>query len=710
MSNSIEQIGDSAFENTALESVTFGEKLKRIGKSSFKNCTKLNVIELNTKLELIGDDAFNGDCLTSVIISSNIKKLGKNCFANNPYLNIVTLQNEELDEMEVTEAFGEGTNIIDVTTSSKYIVSFNDFDIENLEIVEGNVVGANLFQGKTSLKSLSLCDTITRIGNNSFKNCANLTTLSCNVGVLGYIDCLNIESLLITSGEKIPNGTFSSASKLKTLKLCDSISEIEENCFNGGYIENLTCGIGLISYFNQAGIVSLNITSGESIGNNQFLYMTNLKTLSIADCVSKIEDGAFSYCTQLEYTEDENGKYIGNWLVKVTNKDVEDLSTKSNLMVMDKALDGCNKLKKLCIDRLYDKLDVLFNNNISPVLEELTIISGVLKNEALKDIATLKTITLQSTTEIGDSVFWGCENLENVNINSNIEKIGKNVFELCSNIAFEEYGNGKYLANVFISVKDLDCTVVEVRKGTQFIYDNAFQNCGNLKQVYIPSTVTTVGDEIFYGCDDSLRIYIQDSNCKVLNKSNAKWNYNSNENELVVFAGVDCDNGYMIHFNGKTCSIVGYLVEQSILYIPQEINNAIVTEIEPYAFYGRKDIETVIIGDDITIIGSYAFMLCENINYIILSNNLKYINQYAFYGCGKIDSLDLNYAIVEIKPYAFGECYGLNRVFVNGVKLFAEKSGESIDLSEFDETLLAQCLYDYCSYTFVNKGDGEIVK
>ncbi|MBQ6062762.1 MAG: leucine-rich repeat domain-containing protein [Prevotella sp.] len=77
------EIRDETFSFTGLESVIIPNSVKRIGKSAFAYCWKLDSIKFSNGLESIGDYAFaNNSKLTSVILPNSLKTIGYRAFSN----------------------------------------------------------------------------------------------------------------------------------------------------------------------------------------------------------------------------------------------------------------------------------------------------------------------------------------------------------------------------------------------------------------------------------------------------------------------------------------------------------------------------------------------------------------------------------------------------------------------------------------------------
>ena len=81
LNEGLEKIGDSAFNDTKITSITIPSSVKEIGNGAFSSCYDLSQVALNEGLEKIGDSAFNDTKITSITIPSSVKEIGNNAFA-----------------------------------------------------------------------------------------------------------------------------------------------------------------------------------------------------------------------------------------------------------------------------------------------------------------------------------------------------------------------------------------------------------------------------------------------------------------------------------------------------------------------------------------------------------------------------------------------------------------------------------------------------
>ena len=78
----VEEIGDEAFRNTALTSVTMSSKLTKIGQGAFYACWKLTSFEMPDSVTTLGGGSIFASCtkLKSIKLSSNIATLTESMF------------------------------------------------------------------------------------------------------------------------------------------------------------------------------------------------------------------------------------------------------------------------------------------------------------------------------------------------------------------------------------------------------------------------------------------------------------------------------------------------------------------------------------------------------------------------------------------------------------------------------------------------------
>lgn len=211
------------------------------------------------------------------------------------------------------------------------------------------------------------------------------------------------------------------------------------------------------------------------------------------------------------------------------------------------------------------------------------------------------------------------------------------------------------------------------------IADNAFSNCKSLPDENIPSSVTSIGKNAFYGSDlvsieipnsvtsignaaffkclkltsvklpSSLEIINQDTfySCPKLSKIIIP--------KSIITIDQAAFQGY-IECTGKhwsSCSPSSPL--QGLSEIVFEDNSSLKT-IELGAF-GFTPLKEIIIPDSVTKIGANAFQKCSNLSRVKLPSNLEKIENKTFILCNKLTKIKIPSSVKSIGDFAFQACF-----------------------------------------------------
>ena len=131
-------------------------------------------------------------------------------------------------------------------------------------------------------------------------------------------------------------------------------------------------------------------------------------------------------------------------------------------------------------------------------------------NNAFKGFSSLETINLpNSVTSIGNNAFEGCTSLAGkLIIPENVETIGYMGFFNTSSITEIEFKSKGALKTIgaYNFLGSTSLTKLSVPEGVTIIGSNAFQNCTELKEVHLPSTLTSAYG--FYSCSKIEKITV----------------------------------------------------------------------------------------------------------------------------------------------------------------------------------------------------------
>ncbi len=184
--------------NVTIPSTIYGNKVTKIGNSSFRENNNLMSVTIPNSVKEIDSYAFaNCYSLSTVTFSNSLKSIGYSAFAKTN-LKKVTIPNSvtEIDEF----AFSGCENLSSLTLSNK---------LES--------IGGWAFESCTSLTSVTLPNSVTEIGVYAFDSCSSLKTVSIGSGLkycytqgdgrFIFGDCIALESITVSSS----NNNYSSA-------------------------------------------------------------------------------------------------------------------------------------------------------------------------------------------------------------------------------------------------------------------------------------------------------------------------------------------------------------------------------------------------------------------------------------------------------------------------------------------------------------------
>ena len=273
-----------------------------------------------------------------------------------------------------------------------------------------------------------------------------------------------------------------------------------------------------------------------------------------------------------------------------------------------------------------------------------------------------------SVKTLATGVFQGCRSLHSVTLNAGLINLGEisypytGVFEDCSSLKEVKLpGTVKTVGNNTFS----NCVALEsvdLNYGLLTIGSNAFNNCSSLTKIVIPNTVQEIGNALFQGCnileDATIGSKVQSmgsgifSNCNSLNK-------------------VTIENG---------CSILGQETFSGCSSLKTIVIPGTVKYINMGAFRDCTSLESVILNEGILYIGenSYpytgVFQGCNRLKSIKIPTTVINICRNAFYGCTSLESAELSEGLQTISNYAFYNCSSLKSIVIpNTVETVGEK-------------------------------------
>ena len=355
--------------------------------------------------------------------------------------------------------------------------------------------------------------TVTCIGDNAFRKCGKLTSVTIpnsvtSIGNFAFVNCDRLYSVTIPeSVTSIGSSAFNGCNKLLSITIPNSVTSIGECAFRkcgkltSVTIPNSVTSIGSSAFEECSDLAEINVESNNtaytsengvlfnkekdsliccpagkggtytipnsvtSIGDYAFGICNGLTSIIIPNSITSIGTDAFFGCAFLQYNEYNNAYYLGNTdnpylcLIKAKSANITDCEIYNNCKIIySYSFSGCNSLTSVTIP--------------------------------------------SSVTSIGDNALCGCRCLTSINV----EDENTNYMSDESGVLFNK-AKSKLICYPAGNLR----TQYTIPNSVTNIGDYAFFNCSKLNSVTIPNYVASIGRDAFYGCTGFTSITIPES-------------------------------------------------------------------------------------------------------------------------------------------------------------------------------------------------------
>ena len=321
------------------------------------------------------------------------------------------------------------------------------------------------------------------------------------------------------------------------------------------------------------------------------------------------------------------------------------------------------KLECLSPNFVYED-DILFNKDKSRIISfrNLNIKSYVIPSSvaSIGDSAFLWCSSLSeivipsSVTSIGDYAFSGCSSLKYISIPKSVICLNGNPFAewngklecLFSNFVYEDDVLFNKDKSRIISFRNQNIKSYVIPSSVTSIGNHAFSGCDSLSEIVIPSSVTSIGDHAFSGCDSLSEIVIPSS---VTSIGKGAFLWCSSLSEIVIPSSVTSigDSAFSV------CHSLSEIV------IPSSV-----TSIGKGAFSRCSSLSEIVIPSSVTSIGDSAFSICSSLSKIVIPSSITSIGKGAFSGCSSLSEIVIPSSVTSIGDYAFSGCDSLSEIVI----------------------------------------------
>lgn len=214
--------------NNKITSIVTSKNLKVIDDNAFIGCNYLASVTISDTVEKIGNNAFNGRILENIVVGNNLKYLGSDAFGS--VYSSVWAQN--LPEGAVY--FGNVLYRYKGTINGAFSVKPGT-----------TAIAENAFYGQNKMTSITLPQGLEIIGRQAFGDCTELKTINMpntltDIYAYAFYNCTALETFVMPdSVTSLGDGIFANCTSLKSVTLSENLTRLEYGMFNNCAITEL---------------------------------------------------------------------------------------------------------------------------------------------------------------------------------------------------------------------------------------------------------------------------------------------------------------------------------------------------------------------------------------------------------------------------------------------------------------------------------------
>ena len=641
------KVGQMAFyNNTSLQSVTFGGNVDIIDIGAFYGCEQLTEVNYLGTVREIADAAFVNCAFDTIYLPNGLEKLGTQVYSfDNIY----------------AAAYGGASNVIIAAGAKLSTIGNSAFymcsNLSAFTVEEGNAYLSSsggvlydkaqktviLYPYGLASEEYVLPSTVSTVGDYAFANTRIKSITGQNVTKIGtgafagtsvsevsfspdlyYIgDAAFMSTGLLTAWPEafktapltyLGTQAFQSSGLLGEVVLPDTLTAVGDSAFAQTYITSVDVGAGVTTInsnaFTQcANLVNVNLRNTETLGEFVFAYCTALETIDMST-VKEAGFGVFGYCDSLyNVTLGEGLTAIADYmftncpkLTSITLPESVKTIGEGAFLSYDSTQTGYaqSSLTSINLDGVETIGKLAFCN---PSLTELTSQSlrevgpGAFQYTGSSDngiTAKLKQINLPNAEYIDTQAFYNNTALESVEI-PNVYFVGFASFLLCTKLQQIELPSAEYIDDLAFGQSQRLATV-EI-PNVEYIGEGAFAYTA-IKEISLPATLEYISSKAFY-TGSLIEVYLGSTPVTAITVDEANAVYFTDDDGVLYR---NLPNGYVaLVYAPANGGLTDYVALDNTL------------RVDEYAFAGNTTLQRVQLPECFKVLGDGAFYNAKNL-------------------------------------------------------------------------------------------------
>ena len=680
---------------------------ERIGKNAFRDLTAITSVVLPEGIKIVEESAFRGDSgVTTLTVPKSVVTIRPYAFAYMDGLSVLNFnataamgdyegEEETVEGLGVgSEVFACGDSAVDLTVNiGDDVVSvpgFMFFSHPEESVVQTRVVALNFPTESNSH--------LTSIGDYAFAYLTEATisalpTTVMAVGSYAFIGDVGLTSLTMAKPRLIDTSAFE-ATGLTALRFtaCDADFDIGDAAFKGcvdltDFTFNTnghSISIGAEAFRNDVSIVDMTVLPNEitSFGPYAFAGCSAMTDINLGNVITSIPAGFNKDCASLSsLTLPATVREIGESAYEGCTS--LDIALSLNVRVGKRAFFGCSALTSVTLGDSVDSVGESAFMDCSG-LTAISIGEGTasIGNLAFSGTTAVTSIAYNAIGVVDDSdVTVGAYVFRNSGSEGAGVKltIGPKVRFVPAGVFYSDESEPKVTSLVFAT--RTGATIPSLRigesafRGLPFtgaldlpeyvtVVDRyAFADCDEATALTLPSSLTTIGAEAFYGM---LKVTVLNHNAVNLDETNFHISSDSvygkrNNNVFTrlgrsgagvtvnIAAGVE-----YIHESMFAVTDIDYSATPKVVSVLFASGSACTT-IGRYAFSRVQSLSTFSGADNLTVINEYAFNNTA-LTAVPNADQLTYIGNNAFEACAALTEVTLGSELTYVGSSSFKDC------------------------------------------------------